>query len=108
MKSSYVLRVEASNRYVDARFLSSGPFSDVTALRLLVQNVDEPPLFSSSSSQMEISEAAVVGTQVGSLLAQDPDAINSPIRFEEWKTDRDGVRRRARVVTTLTLPAGTL
>uniref|UniRef100_A0A3Q4BY03 Cadherin domain-containing protein n=1 Tax=Mola mola TaxID=94237 RepID=A0A3Q4BY03_MOLML len=81
MKSSYVLRVEASNRYVDARFLSSGPFSDVTALRLLVQNVDEPPVFSSSISEMGISEAAAVGTEVGSLLAHDPDATNSPIRY---------------------------
>lgn len=87
MKSSYVLRVEASNRYVDARFLSSGPFSDVTALRLLVQNVDEPPVFSSSISEMGISEAAAVGTEVGSLLAHDPDATNSPIRYEQWKTE---------------------
>ncbi|XP_076601796.1 cadherin-7-like [Chaetodon auriga] len=81
IKSSYVLRVEASNRYVDARYLSTGPFSDVTTVRLLVENVDEPPIFSSSVSQMVISEGAAVGTEVGSVLAHDPDATNSPIRY---------------------------
>lgn len=82
-KSSYVLRVEASNRYVDARFLSTGPFSDVATVRLLVENVDEPPVFSSSVSRMAVSEAAAVGTDVGSVLAHDPDAANSPIRCEQ-------------------------
>ncbi|XP_056913219.1 cadherin-7-like isoform X1 [Takifugu flavidus] len=80
-KSSYMLRVEASNLYVDARFLSSGPFSDVATVRLLVQNVDEPPVFHSSVSWMMVSEAAAVGTEVGSVLARDPDATNSPIRY---------------------------
>lgn len=80
-KSSYMLRVEASNLYVDARFLSSGPFSDVATVRLLVQNVDEPPVFHSSVSWMVVSEAAAVGTEVGSVLARDPDATNSPIRY---------------------------
>lgn len=74
--------MEASNRYVDTRFLSTGPFSDVATVRLLVENVDEPPIFSSSVSQMLISEAAEVGTDVGSVLAHDPDATNSPIRYQ--------------------------
>lgn len=81
-KSSYMLRVEVSNRYVDTRFLSRGPFSDVASVRLLVQNIDEPPVFSSSVSWMVISEAAAVGTDVGSVLAHDPDTINSPIRYQ--------------------------
>lgn len=80
-KSSYTLRVEASNLYVDARFLPSGPFSDVATVRLLVQNVDEPPLFHSSVSWMRVSEAASVGTEVGAVLARDPDATNSPVRY---------------------------
>lgn len=80
-KSSYMLRVEASNLYVDARFLSSGPFSDVVTVRLLVQNVDEPPVFHPPVSGMMVSEAAAVGTEVGSVVAGDPDATNSPIRY---------------------------
>lgn len=77
-KSSYRLRIEASNLHVDARF--PGPFSDVATLRLLVQNVDEPPVFH-SASRMTISEAAAVGTEVGSVLARDPDGTSSPIRY---------------------------
>ncbi|XP_070775733.1 cadherin-7-like [Enoplosus armatus] len=89
-KSSYMLRVEASNRYVDTRFLSMGPFSDVATLRLLVENVDEPPVFSSHISRMVISEEAAVGTVVGSVSAHDPDATNSPVRFSiDRKSDVD-------------------
>ncbi|XP_070700892.1 cadherin-7-like [Pempheris klunzingeri] len=80
-KSSYMLRVEASNRHVDTRFLTVGPFRDVATVRLLVENVEEPPVFLSSVSQMVISEAAAVGTDVGSVSAQDPDATNSPVRY---------------------------
>lgn len=80
-KSSYRLRVEVSNPHVDARFLPSGPFSDVATLRLLVQNVDEPPVFQASVSRMAVSEAAAVGTKVGSVGARDPDATGSPIRY---------------------------
>uniref|UniRef100_A0A671Z4W6 Cadherin 7a n=1 Tax=Sparus aurata TaxID=8175 RepID=A0A671Z4W6_SPAAU len=80
-KSSYMLRVEVSNRYVDARFLSAGPFSDTATVRLLVENVNEPPMFSAPVSQMVISEDAAVGTDVGSVSAHDPDSTNSPIRY---------------------------
>ncbi|XP_054870694.1 cadherin-7-like [Amphiprion ocellaris] len=80
-KSSYTLRVEASNRYVDTRYLSAGPFSDVVMVRLLVENVDEPPVFSASISRMAVSEAAPVGTDLGSVSAHDPDASNSPVRY---------------------------
>ncbi|XP_078101187.1 cadherin-7-like [Sander vitreus] len=77
----FSLRVEASNRYVDSGFLSLGAFSDVVTVRLLVENVDEPPVFSSTGGQMQISEAAPAGTDVGSVSARDPDAKNSPVRY---------------------------
>ncbi|XP_062413820.1 cadherin-7-like [Pungitius pungitius] len=79
-KSSFMLCVEVSNRYVDSRFLSTTPFSDVVTIRLLVQNVDEPPVFS-SAGPMEISEEAAVGTDVGSVSAYDPDPTNSPVTY---------------------------
>ncbi|XP_044223531.1 cadherin-7-like isoform X1 [Thunnus albacares] len=85
-KSSYMLHVEASNRYVDTRFLSVGPFSDTATLRLLVENVDEPPIFSSSVIWMLISEAAPVGSAVGPVSAHDPDATNSPVRYSIDRT----------------------
>ncbi|KAK6302195.1 hypothetical protein J4Q44_G00265500 [Coregonus suidteri] len=80
-QSSYTLRVQASNRNVDLRFLSLGPFSDTATVRLNVQNVDEPPVFSSPFSKMVISEAAKVGTTIGTISARDPDSTNSPIRY---------------------------
>uniref|UniRef100_A0A3Q4HLY6 DnaJ homolog subfamily C member 1-like n=1 Tax=Neolamprologus brichardi TaxID=32507 RepID=A0A3Q4HLY6_NEOBR len=80
-KTSYTLRVEASNRYMDTRFLSAGPFSDVATVRLQVEDVNEPPYFSPRVSQMAVSEAAPVGTEVGSVSAHDPDASNCPIRY---------------------------
>lgn len=64
------------------RYLSTLSFSDVAVVRLLVQNVDEPPVFSSSVSRMVVSEAATVGTNVGSVAAHDPDATNSPVKLE--------------------------
>lgn len=79
-KSSYTLKIEASNRNIDPRFLSQGPFSDTAMVRLTVENVDEPPIFSSPLSKMVVSEAAKVGTNIGTVSALDPDSTNSPIR----------------------------
>nr|ABD64678.1 cadherin-7 type II [Danio rerio] len=80
-KSSYTLKIEASNRNIDPRFLSQGPFSDTAMVRLTVENVDEPPVFSSPLSKMVVSEAAKVGTMIGTVSAMDPDTTNSPIRY---------------------------
>ncbi|KAM9719893.1 cadherin-7-like [Menidia menidia] len=80
-KSSYTLHIEAFNRHVDTRFLLAGPFTDVTTVQLLVQNVDEPPVFSPSVSRMVVSEGAPVGHYVGSVSAHDPDVLSSPIRY---------------------------
>lgn len=79
-KTTYTLRIEASNRHPDTRFLSQGMFSDTATVRLTVENVDEPPLFSSPLSKMVVSEAAKVGTIIGTMSANDPDSTNSPIR----------------------------
>ncbi|KTG01513.1 hypothetical protein cypCar_00023665 [Cyprinus carpio] len=80
-KSSYTLKIEVSNRNIDPRFLSQGPFSDTAMVRLTVENVDEPPIFSTPLSKMGVSEAAKVGTIIGTVSALDPDSTNSPIRY---------------------------
>ncbi|KAL7984423.1 hypothetical protein Chor_002993, partial [Crotalus horridus] len=80
-KTSYTLRIEAANKQVDARFLSLGPFNDVTTVKIIVEDVDEPPMFSSLSYSMVVSEAAKVGTIIGTVAAHDPDASNSPVRY---------------------------
>ncbi|KAL0966900.1 hypothetical protein UPYG_G00302000 [Umbra pygmaea] len=80
-KSSYTLRVVASNRNIDRRFLSMGPFNDTATVRLNVENVDEPPLFTSPLTRVVISESAKVGVSIGTVSAHDPDSNNSPIRY---------------------------
>ncbi|XP_028283427.1 cadherin-7-like [Parambassis ranga] len=89
-KSIYTFRIEASNRYTDTPFVSAGPFSDVAMVRLVVENVDEPPVFSSSVSWMEVSEGAKIGTDVGSVSAHDPDTPKSLVRYSfDRKSDVD-------------------
>ncbi|KAF1488032.1 Cadherin-7, partial [Pygoscelis antarcticus] len=80
-KTSYTLRIEAANMHVDPRFLSLGPFSDMTTVKIIVEDVDEPPVFTTRLYSMVVSEAAKVGTIIGTVAAHDPDASNSPVRY---------------------------
>ncbi|XP_064513581.1 cadherin-7 isoform X2 [Pseudopipra pipra] len=80
-KTSYTLRIEAANMHIDPRFLSLGPFSDMTTVKIIVEDVDEPPVFTSRLYSMVVSEAAKVGTIIGTVAAHDPDASNSPVRY---------------------------
>ncbi|KAG7524953.1 cadherin-7 [Solea senegalensis] len=80
-KSSFSLRIEATNRNIDSNFLSLGPFSDTTSVKVTVEDVNEPPMFSSPLSKMVVSEDARVGTSIGRVSAHDPDTSNSAIRY---------------------------
>lgn len=79
-KSSFSLRIEATNRNIDSNFLNLGPFSDTTSVKVTVEDVNEPPVFSTPLSKMVVSEDAKVGTSIGRVSAHDPDNSNSPIR----------------------------
>ncbi|KAM4688587.1 cadherin-7 [Discoglossus pictus] len=80
-KTSYTLRIEAANKHVDTRFLGVGPFMDTTTVKIIVEDVDEPPVFSSRLYTMVESEAAKVGTSIGTVTAHDPDISDSPVRY---------------------------
>ncbi|KAM9332168.1 cadherin-7-like [Pholidichthys leucotaenia] len=80
-KSSFSLRIEGTNRNIDSNFLSLGPFSDTTSVKVTVEDVNEPPVFSSPLSKMVVSEDAKVGTSIGRVSAHDPDTSNSAIRY---------------------------
>ncbi|XP_066532409.1 cadherin-7-like [Hoplias malabaricus] len=80
-KSAFSLRIEVTNRNIDPHFLNKGPFSDVTAIKVNVEDVNEPPVFTSPVSKMTVSEAARVGTIIGTVTAHDPDAANSAIKY---------------------------
>ncbi|XP_069476893.1 cadherin-7 isoform X1 [Ambystoma mexicanum] len=80
-KTSYSLRIEAANKHVDRHYESLGPFVDTTTVKIIVEDIDEPPLFTLPVYSMPASEAAKVGTSIGVVAAHDPDSSNSPVRY---------------------------
>ncbi|XP_041331847.1 cadherin-18 isoform X3 [Pyrgilauda ruficollis] len=89
-KKSYTLNIEGANTHLDFRFSHLGPFKDVTMLKVIVGDVDEPPLFTMPSYVMEVYENAKIGTPVGTVTAHDPDAANSLVRyFIDHNTEED-------------------
>lgn len=77
----YTLKVEAENTHVDPRFYYLGPFKDTTIVKISIEDVDEPPVFSRSSYLFEVHEDIEVGTIIGTVMARDPDSSSSPIRY---------------------------
>uniref|UniRef100_A0A8C3GPU2 Cadherin 18 n=1 Tax=Cairina moschata TaxID=8855 RepID=A0A8C3GPU2_CAIMO len=89
-KKSYTLNIEGANTHLDFRFSHLGPFKDVTMLKIIVGDVDEPPLFTMPSYVMDVYENAKIGTAVGTVTAQDPDTANSLVRyFIDHNTEED-------------------
>ncbi|KAL7840526.1 hypothetical protein AOLI_G00258490 [Acnodon oligacanthus] len=80
-KSTFSLRIEATNRNIDPQFLTFGPFSDMTVIKVNVEDVNEPPVFTNPVIKMTVSEAARVGTTIGTVSAHDPDSASSAIRY---------------------------
>ncbi|XP_058879083.1 cadherin-6-like [Acipenser ruthenus] len=89
-KRMYTLKVEAANTHLDHRFLHLGPFKDTATVRITVQDVDEPPVFSRPSYVIEIHEDNNSGSIMGAVTAWDPDAANNPVRYSvDRHTDMD-------------------
>ncbi|KAK2117680.1 Cadherin-6 [Saguinus oedipus] len=85
-KKVYTLKVEASNPHVEPRFLYLGPFKDSATVRIVVEDVDEPPVFSKLAYILQIREDAQINTTIGSVTAQDPDAIRNPVNTNNVST----------------------
>ncbi|XP_028986646.1 cadherin-18-like isoform X2 [Betta splendens] len=104
----HTLNIEGSNTHVDQRFFHLGPFRDSTSLRVIVGDVDEPPVFSMDYYIMDVYENSPFGTLVGSVTALDPDSTDSAVRYfienEEEKPlyfsigVNDGIIRTTRVL----------
>lgn len=77
---SYTLKLEAANTHVDKRFSAGGPFSDIATVQVSVEDVDEPPQFSSALYYAEVPEDAEIGTVLITISARDPDAANNSVR----------------------------
>ncbi|XP_061821088.1 cadherin-18 [Nerophis lumbriciformis] len=80
-KKTYTLHIEGTNTHVDPRYSYLGSFSDTTALKITVGDVDEAPVFSLDYYIMDVYENSPGGTEVGAVTARDPDSRNSPVRY---------------------------
>ncbi|KAI3355390.1 hypothetical protein L3Q82_018232 [Scortum barcoo] len=80
-KRRFVMAAEAVNDHMDTRFLTEEDFSDRTTLKIVVEDVDEPPVFLSTAYEWKVPENAAVGTVVGSVGARDTDTVNNPVRY---------------------------
>ncbi|XP_077365471.1 cadherin-7 isoform X1 [Festucalex cinctus] len=80
-KRRYVMVVEAVNEEVDPRFLPPDEFSDRTTLKIMVDDVDEPPVFLSPLYEWKVAENAAAGIAVGVVSARDTDAANEAVRY---------------------------
>ncbi|XP_046879343.1 cadherin-6-like isoform X1 [Hypomesus transpacificus] len=91
-KRTYSMRVEVENVYLNPRFHTMGPFRDEVAVKLFVEDVDEPPVFERASYVVEVKEDAPAGVAIGSVSAADPDGSRSPVRYSiDRRTDMDRV-----------------
>ncbi|XP_059508826.1 cadherin-22-like isoform X2 [Stegostoma tigrinum] len=80
-KRIHSLLLEAVNKHVDPQFENLRSFKDWTSVRVMVKDVNEPPVFNSQAKVIDVQEDAHVGSVIGSVTAQDPDITNSPIRY---------------------------
>ncbi|XP_077665279.1 cadherin-6 isoform X4 [Eretmochelys imbricata] len=91
-KKLYTLKVEATNTHVDPRFLYLGPFKDFTTVRILVEDVDEPPVFSRPAYILEVKEDVAINSIIGTVTAQDPDVAKNLVKYSvDRHTDMDRV-----------------
>lgn len=72
--------MEATNTHLDPRFLQLGPFKDTALVKISVEDIDEPPVFSTSSYLIEVDEDAKEGSIIGQVVAQDPDITKNTIK----------------------------
>lgn len=82
------MAAEAVNEQPDERFLPLGEFTDRTTLKVVVEDVDEPPVFLSPVYHWKLPENVVAGTVVGSVGARDTDAANKAVRYVVGRAGR--------------------
>uniref|UniRef100_A0A8C0HLK3 Cadherin 9 n=1 Tax=Buteo japonicus TaxID=224669 RepID=A0A8C0HLK3_9AVES len=91
-KMLYTLRVEATNTHPDPRFLQLGPFKDTAFVKISVEDIDEPPVFSRPWYLIEVDEDAKEGSIIGQVVAQDPDITKNAIKYSvDRHTDLDRI-----------------
>lgn len=77
-KRAYTLKVEATN--VRPSPTSDMPFKDTATVKIVVDDTDEPPVFSRPMYLLEVNENAPINTVIGAVTARDPDSSGSSVR----------------------------
>ncbi|XP_061602703.1 cadherin-8 [Cololabis saira] len=78
-KRAYTVKVEATN--IRSEPSSGGPFKDTATVHIVVEDADEPPLFSKPMYLLEVNENAPINTVIGTVTARDPDSSASVVRY---------------------------
>uniref|UniRef100_A0A3Q3FET8 Cadherin domain-containing protein n=1 Tax=Labrus bergylta TaxID=56723 RepID=A0A3Q3FET8_9LABR len=64
-----------------ARFIHGLQFKDYATVKVTVEDVDEPPVFTRNPYIIEVHEDTAAGSFVGAVSARDPDADNKPVKY---------------------------
>ncbi|KAI4900610.1 hypothetical protein NFI96_005212 [Prochilodus magdalenae] len=83
-RKTYTFRIQVENVYLDPRFHSRESFRDTATVKVLVEDVDEPPVFKRPAYIMEVKEDAEIGTIIGSVSAVDPDANRNIVKYVQF------------------------
>uniref|UniRef100_A0A3B5AJ19 Cadherin 8 n=1 Tax=Stegastes partitus TaxID=144197 RepID=A0A3B5AJ19_9TELE len=78
-KRAYTLKVEATN--IRSEPNSGVPFKDTATVKIVVEDSDEPPVFSKPMYLLEVNESAPINTVIGTVTARDPDSTGSLVRY---------------------------
>ncbi|KAG7236211.1 hypothetical protein INR49_001245 [Caranx melampygus] len=78
-KRAFTLKVEATN--IRSEPSSNGPFKDTATVKIVVEDSDEPPVFSKPMYFLEVNENAPINTVIGTVTARDPDSTGSLVRY---------------------------
>lgn len=78
--------MEVRNTYLDARFIHGVQFKDYATVKVTVEDVDEPPVFTRNPYIIEVHEDTAAGSFVGVVSARDPDADGKPVKYATRKS----------------------
>ncbi|CAL8404535.1 unnamed protein product [Boreogadus saida] len=78
-KKAFTLKVEATNLRSEPG--SGGPYRDTATVKVVVEDSDEPPVFTRPAYVLEVNENAPVNTVIGTVNARDPDTMGSLVRY---------------------------
>lgn len=77
-KHFYNLTVVATNIRADS--ITGGPYMDQATIKIVVEDSDEPPVFTKSTYLFDVHENAAINTVIGAVVATDQDAPHSQVR----------------------------